>query len=97
MMLAWPVSKLVVLDTTTAVNLIFRKEIKAADTPDQFRHEMIKAYDHKYSNPFHAASNMLVDKVIEPSETRPELIHALKMLKNKQPSTPFRKHGNIPL
>ena len=97
MMLAWPVAKLVVLDTTAAVNLIFRKEIKAADNPDEFCNEMIQAYDHKYSNPFHAASNMLVDKVIKPSETRPELIHALKMLKNKQQVKPFRKHGNIPL
>jgi acetyl-CoA carboxylase carboxyltransferase component len=97
MMLAWPVAKLVVLDTTAAVNLIFRKEIKAADNPDEFRNEMIEAYDHQYSNPFHAASNMLVDKVIEPAETRPELIRALKMLKNKQASKPFRKHGNIPL
>jgi len=97
MMLAWPVAKLVVLDTTAAVNLIFRKEIKAADNPDEFRNEMIQAYDHKYSNPFHAASNMLVDKVIKPSETRPELIHALNMLKNKQQEKPFRKHGNIPL
>ena len=97
LMLAWPVAKLVVLDTTAAVNLIFRKEIKAADNPDEFRSQMIQAYDHKYSNPFHAASNMLVDKVIKPAETRPELIHALKMLKNKQPSKPFRKHGNIPL
>ena len=97
MMLAWPVAKLVVLDTTAAVNLIFRKEIKAADDPDAFRNDMIRAYDHQYSNPFHAASNMLVDKVIKPSETRPELIRALKMLKDKQPSKPFRKHGNIPL
>jgi acetyl-CoA carboxylase carboxyltransferase component len=97
MMLAWPVAKLVVLDTTAAVNLIFRKEIKAADNPDEFRKQMIQAYDQKYSNPFHAASNMLVDKVIKPSQTRPELIHALKMLKNKQPAKPFRKHGNIPL
>ncbi|MBW2635173.1 MAG: methylmalonyl-CoA carboxyltransferase, partial [Deltaproteobacteria bacterium] len=97
LMLAWPVAKLVVLDTTAAVNLIFRKEIQSADNPDEFRNEMIEAYDDKYSNPFHAASNMLVDKVIKPAETRPELIKALKMLKNKQRPEPFRKHGNIPL
>jgi len=96
-MLAWPVAKLVVLDTTAAVNLIFRKEIKAADDPQEFRARMIKEYDHKYSNPFHAASNMLVDSVIEPQATRPELIKALKMLKNKERPAPFRRHGNIPL
>ena len=97
LMLAWPIAKLVVLDTATAVNLIFRKEIQAADDPEAFRQQMIEEYDHKYSNPFHAASNMLVDKVIAPTETRPQLIKALRMLKNKKRSKPFRKHGNIPL
>ena len=96
-MLAWPIAKLVVLDTTAAVNLIFRKEIQAAENPDEFRQKMIAEYDHKYSNPFHAASNMLVDTVIKPSETRPELIKALRMLKTKTRPKPFRRHGNIPL
>jgi len=96
-MLAWPVAKLVVLDTAAAVNLIFRKEIQAADDPQAYRERMIAAYDHKYSNPFHAASNMLVDTVIEPQATRPELIKALRMLRNKERPDPFRRHGNIPL
>jgi methylmalonyl-CoA decarboxylase subunit alpha len=96
-MLAWPIAKLVVLDTTAAVNLIFRKEIQAAEDPQEYRDRMIKEYDHKYSNPFHAASNMLVDTVIEPRATRPELIKALGMLKNKERPAPFRRHGNIPL
>jgi len=96
-MLAWPIAKLVVLDTTTAVNLIFRKEIQAAENPDEFREHMIKAYDQKYSNPFHAASNMLVDSIIEPSQTRPALIKTLGMLKTKKRPKPFRRHGNIPL
>ncbi len=97
LMLAWPIAKLVVLDTATAVNLIFRKEIKAADDPEEFRQRMIKEYDHKFSNPFHAASNMLVDKVIAPGETRPQLINALRMLKNKERPRRPRRHGNIPL
>jgi len=97
MMLAWPIAKLVVLDTTTAVNLIFRKDIQAADNPEEFRNRMIKEYDRKYSNPFHAASNMLVDSVIEPRKTRPELIKTLQMLKTKKRPKPFRRHGNIPL
>ncbi len=97
MMLAWPIAKLVVLDTTTAVNLIFRKDIQASEDPEEFRNRMIKAYDEKYSNPFHAASNMLVDSVIEPRKTRPELIKTLQMLKTKNRPNPFRRHGNIPL
>ncbi len=97
LMFAWPIARLVVLDTSAAVNLIYRKELKTADDPDSFRKEKIEAYDFVYSNPFHAASNMLVDKVIKPSETRPQLIKALRMLRNKQRPQPFRRHGNIPL
>ncbi|CAB1057266.1 Acetyl-coenzyme A carboxyl transferase alpha chain (EC / Acetyl-coenzyme A carboxyl transferase beta chain (EC; Propionyl-CoA carboxylase beta chain (EC [Olavius sp. associated proteobacterium Delta 1] len=97
LMLAWPIARLVVLDTTAAVNLIFRKEIKAAENPDEFRQQKIEEYDYKYSNPYHAASNMLVDSVINPRETRPRLIKALKMLKNKQRPQPNKRHGNIPL
>ncbi len=97
LMLAWPIAQLVVLDTTAAVNLIFRKEIQAAETPDAFRQQKIEEYDYKYSNPYHAASNMLVDSVIKPRETRPQLIKALRMLRNKQRPEPNKRHGNIPL
>lgn len=96
-MLAWPVAQLVVLDTAAAVNLIYRKEIKAADDPDALRHEKINEYDYKYSNPFHAASHMLVDSVIQPRETRKQLIMALRRLRGKKRPEPFRRHGNIPL
>ncbi|MCK5543128.1 MAG: acyl-CoA carboxylase subunit beta [Desulfobacterales bacterium] len=97
LMLAWPVAQLVVLDTAAAINIIFRKDILEADDPDSFKKQKIKEYDYKYSNPFHAASNMLVDKIIEPSETRTQIIKGLKMLKNKKRPKPFRRHGNIPM
>jgi acetyl-CoA carboxylase carboxyltransferase component len=97
LMLAWPIARLVVLDTTAAVNLIFRKEIKAADNPAEFRQQKIEEYDYKYSNPYHAASNMLVDSVINPRETRPQLIKALRMLRNKQRPELNKRHGNMPL
>jgi propionyl-CoA carboxylase beta chain len=97
LMLAWPVARLVVLDTTAAINLIYRKEIMNAEDPAAFKQERIQEYDYKYSNPFHAASNMLVDKVIDPADTRRQIIAGLSMLKNKQRPAPFRRHGNIPL
>ena len=97
LMLAWPIAQLVVIDTTAAINIIYRKEIQNADDPESFRKQKIEEYDYKYSNPFHAASNMLVDRIIEPSETRTQIIKGLEMLKNKKRPEPFRKHGNIPL
>jgi len=96
-MFAWPIAQLVVLDTTTAVNLIFRKELSAAENPDAFRQEKVEEYDCKYSNPFHAAANMRVDILIRPRETRVQLIKALRMLRNKERPRPERRHGNIPL
>lgn len=97
LMLAWPVAQLVVLDTSAAINIIYRKDILEADDPESYRQQKIREYDYKYSNPFHAASNMLVDRIIEPSETRTQIIKGLKMLKNKKRPEPFRRHGNIPL
>jgi acetyl-CoA carboxylase carboxyltransferase component len=97
LMLAWPVAQLVVLDTAAAINIIYRKEILAADDPESFKQEKIEEYNYKYSNPFHAASNMLVDKIIEPCQTRSQIIRGLKMLKNKKRPEPFRRHGNIPM
>ncbi len=97
LMLTWPVAQLVVLDTAAAINIIYRKEIMAADNPESFKQEKIDEYNYKYSNPFHAASNMLVDKIIEPDQTRAQIIKGLAMLKNKKRPEPFRRHGNIPL
>ncbi len=97
LMMAWPVAQLVVLDTAAAINIIYRKEIEEAEDPKAFKAQKIEEYDYKYSNPFHAASNMLVDRIIEPSETRTEIIRALSMLKNKKRPEPFRRHGNIPM
>jgi acetyl-CoA carboxylase carboxyltransferase component len=49
LMLAWPIAQLVVLDTTAAVDLIFRREIKAAEKPEEFRQQKIEEYDYKYA------------------------------------------------
>jgi acetyl-CoA carboxylase carboxyltransferase component len=35
--------------------------------------------------------------VIEPRETRPRLVTALRSLASKRDANPRRKHGNIPL
>jgi propionyl-CoA carboxylase beta chain len=50
-----------------------------------------------FANPYVAASRGYVDEIIEPRETRPKLIRALRALENKRDTNPPRKHGNIPL
>jgi propionyl-CoA carboxylase beta chain len=53
--------------------------------------------DQQFANPYVAAARGYIDDVIEPRETRPRLIEALQMLRNKRDANPPKKHGNIPL
>ncbi len=95
--LAWPTAEIAVMGPKGAVEVLFRKEIAAADDPQALTDERIEEYREKFANPYIAAARGFVDDVIDPRETRPRLISALDMLRNKRDSNPARKHGNIPL
>src|SRR6476620_2426537 len=95
--LAWPTAEIAVMGAEGAVNIVFKKEIERAPDPGQKRAELIREYRDKFSTPYSAAERGFVDDVIEPAETRPRLIRALRMLSTKRESIPARKHGNIPL
>jgi acetyl-CoA carboxylase carboxyltransferase component len=94
---AWPTAEIAVMGAEGAVNIIFRREIKAADDAAERHRELVSEYEDRFSNPYVAAERGYVDDVIEPAETRPKLIKALRMLKTKREQVPPRKHGNIPL
>jgi propionyl-CoA carboxylase beta chain len=95
--LAWPTAEIAVMGPDGAVNIIFRRELAEAADPVAKKAELVAMYREKFANPYVAASRGYVDDVIMPSETRPRLINALEMLKNKRDSNPPKKHGNIPL
>jgi propionyl-CoA carboxylase beta chain len=61
------------------------------------RAQFVAQYRERFANPYVAAERGLVDDVIEPHETRPRLIKALRALRNKRQKNLPRKHGNIPL
>jgi acetyl-CoA/propionyl-CoA carboxylase carboxyl transferase subunit len=94
---AWPSAEIAVMGADGAVNVVFRREIEKATDPDTRRAELIQEYRDKFSTPYAAAERGFIDDVIEPAETRPRLIKALRMLSTKRESIPARKHGNIPL
>jgi propionyl-CoA carboxylase beta chain len=94
---AWPTAEIAVMGSEGAVNVIFRKEIQHAADPEAKRRELIAEYEGQFSNPYIAAERGFVDDVIEPADTRPRLIQALRMLQTKREQVPARKHGNIPL
>jgi propionyl-CoA carboxylase beta chain len=94
---AWPTAEIAVMGPDGAVNIIFRAEISKAEKPDEKKKELVEDYRDKFANPYVAAARGYLDDVIDPRDTRPKLIKALDMLKNKVDHLPPKKHGNIPL
>jgi len=95
--LAWPSAEIAVMGPEGAVNIIFRKELEAAEDKEKRKAELVAEYREKFASPYVAAERGYIDDVIEPRETRPRLINALEMLSNKRDTNPAKKHGNIPL
>jgi propionyl-CoA carboxylase beta chain len=95
--LAWPSAEIAVMGPDGAVNIIYREQISQAADPQQARRELTQEYQDKFTNPYIAASRGYLDDVIDPAETRLNLIKALEMLQNKRDTLPAKKHGNIPL
>jgi len=95
--LAWPTAEIAVMGPEGAVNVLFRKELAAAEDPEARRKELVQTYRERFANPYVAASRGYIDGVIRPSQTRPVLVRGLEMLKDKRVRRPPRKHGNIPM
>lgn len=94
---AWPTAEIALMGAEGAVEVLYRKEIAAAEDKDTARSQKLEEYRKKYGTPYYGASRMIADVVIRPQETRPQLVRALKLLKDKRKDFPPRKHGNIPL
>jgi propionyl-CoA carboxylase beta chain len=94
---AWPTAEIAVMGPDGAVQIVFRREIDAATDPAETRLRLEQDYRSKFANPYVAAGRGYIDDVIEPKETRPKIIAALEMLRNKRDTNPPKKHGNIPL
>ena len=95
--LAWPSAEIAVMGPDGAVNIVFRDELAKAENTEERRNILIEDFRDKFANPYVAASQGYLDNVIDPRETRPQIIRALDMLQNKRDSLPPKKHGNIPL
>ena len=80
-----------------AVGVLYRKDLAEAKDPADVRDSKVAEFNEKFANPYIAAQRGFIDEVIEPSMTRPKLIRALSLLRNKRDTNPPRKHGNIPL
>ncbi len=94
---AWPTAEIAVMGAKGASEIIFKKEIAAADDPEAALEAKVQDYTEKFTNPYRAAHRGFIDEIIYPEDTRARLIRAFDMLKNKVCKPPRKKHGNIPL
>jgi propionyl-CoA carboxylase beta chain len=92
---AYPTAEIAVMGAEGAVNIVYRRELASGD--ESVRAAKTAEFRERFANPFIAAERGFIDDVIEPHETRPRVIGALRMLENKVDTMPRKKHGNIPL
>jgi propionyl-CoA carboxylase beta chain len=95
--LAWPTAQIAVMGAQGAVNILYRRELAAADDPAALREQRVTEYEDMLANPYIAADRGYVDAVIRPAETRQQVAVALRALRTKRQTLPPKKHGNIPL
>ena len=96
LLVAWPGAEISVMGAEGAVNIIFRKQIEAAEDPEATRKEMVDNFK-AIIDPYIAAGNDMVDDIIDPRETRPRIIRGLEMAASKRVDRPWKKHGVMPV
>jgi len=94
---AWPTARITIVGAETAASVIFAKEIREADKPDDVRAKRISEFSVMYENPYRAAERGYVDDVIDPADTRKAINRALDVLEGKCVTRPWRKYSNINL
>jgi methylmalonyl-CoA decarboxylase alpha subunit len=94
---AYPTAEIAVMGPEGAAEIVFRKEIKSSENPEETRIQKIAEYREKFANPYRAASRGYIDDVIDPKFTRSKIISALRIIETKREKLPPKKHGNIPL
>jgi propionyl-CoA carboxylase beta chain len=97
MVFAWPGAEIAVMGAAGAVAILYRKELSEKQDSGETRNQLVAEFRDKFSNPYIAAGAGFVDDVIYPHETRPRLIAALELLRDKETQMPAKKHGCMPL
>ncbi len=96
LIVAWPGAEISVMGAEGAVEIIGRSAIEAAEDPEAAREAMLNAVRANI-DPYIAAGNAVIDEVIDPRETRPTIVRALRMARSKQVTKPRKRHGVMPV
>ena len=80
-----------------AINILYSKELAAADDRKAKAAELAAAYRAEFASPYLSARNGYITDVIDPAATRSTVALALRKSLTKREMRPPKKHGNIPL
>ncbi len=95
MVLFWPTMETGILGAEQSVMLLYGQSSMG---DREYLDRKLAEYRETYANPIYdVSSNINVEDVVTPSETRSYLIRALSMLRGKRKERPPKRHGNIPL
>jgi len=94
---AYPTAEIAVMGPEGAVKIVYKRDLEKAEDPEKMSRDKVAEFREKFANPYVACEKGYLDGIIEPKDTRPKLIAALRMLENKRDLNPPKKHGNIPL
>ena len=94
---AWPTAEMAIMGAEGAAEILYKREIEAAEDKTAARRQKTEEYREKFSSPYHYAGKMVVDFLIKPRDTRAHLFRALEIFRYKAKSKVDRGHGNIPL
>jgi acetyl-CoA carboxylase carboxyltransferase component len=95
--LAWPGAEIAAMGPEGAADLFFGEEIKAAPDPETRRKELVQDFREKVASPYAVSATGKIERIIDPRETRKELVQALLRNLDKKASSPMKKHGIIPV
>ncbi|MHB8657862.1 MAG: acyl-CoA carboxylase subunit beta [Solirubrobacteraceae bacterium] len=96
LIVAWPSAEISVMGAEGAVEIIFRKQVEAAEDPAATRQELIENF-RKIIDVYVAAGNDMIDDVIDPRETRATICRGLEMAAGKQVERPWKRSGVVPV
>lgn len=97
MVFAWPTAEIAVMGADGAVNVLYRRELAAAEDAQSQRAKLVAEYRDRFASPYMAASHGMITDVISPAETRCVVSLGLRNTLTKSETRPPKKHGLIPL
>ncbi len=89
--LAWPTAEIAVMGATQAAQIL-QRGASEEDTAT-----WVEEYEQTYLNPYVGAERGFVDAVINPEDTRKELVDLVDLFSSKRERLPNRRHDNSPL